>query len=444
MRYRTLLVVAALGVMQAHAQIVIGGYPRLDVSPATPVAGDEVSIQVVNGMHSNSCVPAYSDTAVRIEISPLAIYPPQYSVHVRYVESWPSQGDCMAVMTEYGPSFDLGVLALGSYYVYDGDSLVGTFAVADPCSVGGTVYNDVGNSRMMAVPQDSVMVRIAPDYSIYVLDASAPIPFPGSQYRDSALTDRNGTFMFPRVPPGLYRLSFAKKGFITQAFGLSVTEDTTFLIRLIPEGVRATIHGTVASACSNGPDTVCLQPSPMPGCTVWAMLSCDNVYVPMGVDAPILCERWVAVSDSLGRYVFDSLPITRSGEWANVSISVQGFAVQSVDTVVAYGFPTTVDFVMYRSELPVTRRSGLDTHGGAAVVRTAGAGLVVVRAGTAQRVRMEVFGLDGRREPGSVREEWVSAGTHTLSVVRSRASGMRLVRVSVDGTQHTVVDGVSR
>jgi hypothetical protein len=430
-----------LGMLCAvQAQIIIDDtYPRLDVTPAAPVVGSDVSIRVVNGMHTDGCVPTYSDTSVRIEISPILIYPPRYNVTVSYTENWPGPGICLPVMTEYGPTFALGSLALGSYYVYDGDSLVGTFEVAQPCTVGGTVVNDVGNTRMMVMPQDSVTVRIFPDYSIY-LDAQAPIPFPGSGYSDSMLTDMQGEFAFPRVPQGMYRVSFEKKGFITQVLSLSVTQDTALLVKLIPEGVLATIHGTVASACSNGPDTLCLRPAPMPGCTVWAMLACDNWFTPYGMDAPILCERLLAVTDAQGSYSFDSLPITRSGEWANVSVYVQGFTGQSVDTSISYGFPTTVDFVMYRSDLPVVSGRGTGSRSDAVV---AGAGRVTVYLSRAQTVRVELFGLDGRRVAGSVRELQLGAGSHTVET-GADGWGARVVRVTVEGTQHTFVAGARR
>jgi hypothetical protein len=424
----------------AQAQIIIDDtYPRLDVTPAVPVAGDSVFINLVLGMHSNSCTPAYRIDSVRIAVSPILIYPPRYDVYVAYQAFWPPQNGCLAVMAEYGPSFSLGELALGTYYVHDGDSVVGSFAVSQPCTVSGTVVNDVGNTRMMAMPQDSVMVRILPDYSIY-LDALAPIPFPGSGYSDSMLTDGQGEFAFTSVPVGMYRVSFEKKGFITQMLTLSVTQDTALFVKLIPEGVLANIHGTVASACSNGPDTLCLQPAPMPGCTVWAMLACDSWIMPYAMDAPILCERLLAVTDAQGHYEFDSLPITRSGEWANVSVYVQGFTGQSVDTSISYGFPTSVEFVMYRADLPVVSDSRAGSRSDAVV---AGAGSVTVRLSRAQTVRVELFGLDGRRVAGSVRELQLGAGSHTVAT-GTDGWGARVVRVTIEGKQHTLVAGARR
>jgi len=437
-----LLLLTTLGL--AQAQVIVGAYPRLDVTPAAPVVGDEVSIYLALGMHSNSCTPAYRVDSTRIDMSPILIYPPRYNVSVSYQAYWPVQDPvCLEVMTEHGPSFGLGALALGSYYVYDGDSLVGAFSVAEACSVGGIVVNDVGASRMMAHPLDSVMVRIFSDYSIY-LDAQAPIPFPGVQYSDSFLTGVDGLFEFPRVPAGMYRVSFAKRGYIAQAIALTAPPDTVLDIRLIPDGGLAVIRGAVAASCNNGLDTLCLQPTPMPGCTVWVALPCDYWILPMDMYAPILCERLCAVTDSLGEYVLDSVPIMRSGERVSVSVYPQGYAGEYVDTLIRYGLPTTVNFELDRANLPVMGAQPGTVTPVSAVQRGSGPGQLTVRAAESQVVRLAVYGMDGRRVSGGARDEWVRAGTQTLTVPSFGATGTHIVAVTVDGRQYAILWGAHR
>jgi hypothetical protein len=101
-------------------------YPQYRLTPTSPTTQDSVSFWLVKGQYSNSCVPRYI-TSFRIEHVALECFIapcPQFNeIKNSYTQSLiqplQSQIACLAVMTEYGPSFNLGKLPAGSYTIID-------------------------------------------------------------------------------------------------------------------------------------------------------------------------------------------------------------------------------------------------------------------------------------------------------------------------------------
>ncbi len=107
-------------------------YPRINITPSQPVEGDTVDLRLIKDIHSNGCVPSYTDNSYKMEMEPEAVYPPEFTIYISYTETWPPYTlMCTAVMTEYGPRFTFEDMDVGNYTVIDGDNVVGTFQVLE-------------------------------------------------------------------------------------------------------------------------------------------------------------------------------------------------------------------------------------------------------------------------------------------------------------------------
>jgi hypothetical protein len=124
-------------------------YPQYRLTPASPTVQDSVSFWLVKGMNSSSCVPRYS-TSFKIEQMAgeckMAPCPPENVIKISYTQSLiqPLQGEiaCLAVMTEYGPTFNFGKLPAGSYTILDstdGNRTLTAFSVTAAPPLGHSV-----------------------------------------------------------------------------------------------------------------------------------------------------------------------------------------------------------------------------------------------------------------------------------------------------------------
>jgi len=123
---RTVLFLSVFCVASLAAQVIdpVVLYPYLSVTPASPVAGkDSVNLQLALGSAGNACMaPTFTGLSFTVQQSPLAIYPPVYNVNLSYtLVPVPPGKMCPMIYApvDYGPSFALGKLALGSYTVTD-------------------------------------------------------------------------------------------------------------------------------------------------------------------------------------------------------------------------------------------------------------------------------------------------------------------------------------
>jgi hypothetical protein len=132
--------VCAVSCAALAAQVIdpVPTYPYLTVSPAAPVAGaDSVVLKLSLGTAGNSCMaPTFTGLSFTVIQSPLAIYPPVYNVTLTYtLVPVPPNKMCPMIYApvDYGPSFALGKLSLGSYTVTDKTTgkQVGAFSVVN-------------------------------------------------------------------------------------------------------------------------------------------------------------------------------------------------------------------------------------------------------------------------------------------------------------------------
>ncbi|MBD3344145.1 MAG: hypothetical protein GF401_03680 [Chitinivibrionales bacterium] len=125
-----ILVVALLSTL-VHAGDSTG-YPRVELYPAQPEAGDSLILSYILGVHPTTCVPEYSAQIVSKNVA--ESYPPIIMITVNYEEirSPANEPVCGQAFTEYGPVFDLGVAEFGNYFVKTATTTIATFSVAPP------------------------------------------------------------------------------------------------------------------------------------------------------------------------------------------------------------------------------------------------------------------------------------------------------------------------
>ncbi len=131
----------------AHAASPVGASPAISVSPSSPVANaDSVKLFLRLGSASNSCeAPTFTGISFVIQESALTIYPPVFNVALSYTLGPKLPIVCPDIYdpVDYGPVFQLGKLAMGTYNVTDQNtkSQVGSFSVVSALqALTDTVY----------------------------------------------------------------------------------------------------------------------------------------------------------------------------------------------------------------------------------------------------------------------------------------------------------------
>lgn len=434
-----LAVLAAAVCLQA--QIIIlpdTTYPNLQVSPAAPVAGDDVELWVIEGEHSNTCTPTYTDLSVRIEQSPLAIYPPQMTVYVSYTEVPPSgTGGCGQAFTEYGPRYTLSDVPVGSYTVIDEklDSVAGYFSVAQAWTVSGVVTDDACITDRVEMPLEGVRVTITTNSPVWYLDASGPIMPPYFYYYDTTSTSADGRFTLPDVPEGFYRMTFSLDGFTTQTMDISVYQDCSLMIKMLPEDEMGVVQGSVHLVVPGPTPTSPVSIEPCVECTVTAVLSCDDlIVVPMYKEqAPIMCALTYAVTDRDGAFAFDSIALPRDGEPVTVTASHSGYTPATFDTVMHCMLPTNLTFVLMPTTLAVSDVSARATRPSVLSYQPASNALRLdmVSSSTAT---ISVHSLDGRTVWETKAPVRLSSGHNYVSLPSHIPAGSFVAKVRGDNT----------
>ena len=220
--------------------------------------------------------------------------------------------------------------------------------------ISGTVTDDPFPSKRVPFPIKDVKVRLWQQLAILNSpSANASIPVPGQVLLDSATTSSTGAFAFkPVSSPGAYQVSFDNPLYVSREISVSVISDTSFTVLLLAAGAHARVAGTVWAACTGYLGMPCIL-QPIPGCTV--MVSKTSI-VPIGVVPlntsiayPIIAVAYTAVTDSLGRYAIDSIPLEVNGEAISVSARAAGYTAQTVDTTIRNNMPTTVNFSLAKA-----------------------------------------------------------------------------------------------
>jgi hypothetical protein len=260
---------------------------------------------------------------------------------------------CLAIITNYGPRFAFGKLAVGNYTVVDSTNngaTITTFNVtAQTVSyrVSGTVTQDAG-ALAVNVPVQKAMVYLKTGSGgpILLAKKSAAIAYPLYTIIDSATTDASGKFTFASVPQGAYVLGFVASGYQSRDVTIQVPPDTLVSVSLLKTGAVCTVTGSVKEfQIYHCPGLPCPVP-PIPGCSV-------TVYIPILVQpltmaaAPIvLGNRYTAVTDNAGLYTIDSVPVTYDNTTVTVTASKTGYASDSKQAALFSNSSVTVNFAL--------------------------------------------------------------------------------------------------
>ena len=351
-------VMVLLAGIAIHAQIQ--AYPTAVLTPSQPVDGDDVSMRLIKGMHSNSCTPTYTAVSFDLEPSMLPVYPPEIGIRLKYIEHPGNQGPCLMVITPYGPTFKFGNLNVGSYTVFDGEDAVLRFSVAEKGSVkthtiDGVVTEDTGPLEIFA-PLEGVTVYLQMQDDIYFIDDPIIMP-PEIPYRtvDSAKTDQNGHYEFSGIAGGYYRLGFVKDGYQSKygngwywAGGFTLQADTTINASLLPVDAAAVVNGNVAWAdCPDIGDGPCIL-EPVAGCSITVNFPLILMYDAVQMGSQQLVGL-TAVTDREGNYTISDVPVTYSNQPVTVSAAKEGFAPASERAALYNRGIATVNFILEKS-----------------------------------------------------------------------------------------------
>lgn len=328
-------------------------YPQPVLTPASPTQNDSVTLWLILGQSSSSCVPTYTAsfkiTQVKCIVAPC---PAEYGIILTYTENppLPLGRPCLLTITNFGPRFEFGKLAAGNYTVVDSThTTITTFTVtAQTVSyrVSGTVTQDPGATYIrMAIQSAKVYLKTGTGVPILLAKKSAAIAYPLYTIIDSATTDAGGKFTFASVSQGAYVLGFVAAGYQSRDVTIQVPPDTQVSVSLLKTGAVCTITGSVKEFHGTCPGLPCAVP-PIPGCSV-------TVYIPLLLQpltlaaAPIvLGNRYTAVTDNAGLYTIDSIPVTYDNSTVTVTASKTGFASDSKQAVLFSNSSVTVNFAL--------------------------------------------------------------------------------------------------
>jgi hypothetical protein len=250
---------------------------------------------------------------------------------------------------------------------------------------------------------------------------------------DSATSDRSGGYAFRSLVTGTeYRLRFSHPSYQYKQVNLTLEKDTALDVWMLPVGAAGSISGVVTEKCPDG--MMCLWTPPVPGCTVDVQISM-SICVMASRQKARADTTLPAVTDSLGRYRIEGIPIHElypcQGYSYSIVVSKAGFATAHQNFEPAHLMTVTVNAELER--LLATRQSVPQPRGGVLeTVKVSGSDLVVTLA-QAQSVGVELMLMDGRRVDEGSYSRFLTAGTHQLDIGNGVAPGVYLVRVSADG-----------
>jgi hypothetical protein len=245
---------------------------------------------------------------------------------------------------------------VGTYTVVDSTNKIDTvmtFSVMEKArtySVTGTVMEEPGVLTVI-VPIPKAKVYLKTQGAILLKAGVAAVspatmPYPVSSTLDSAITDANGKFSLANVSQGYYILETVAAGYQYRDVPIEVPPDTQVPVSLLKDNSYCTITGTVKTLLCPAPGTgvVCIQ-SPVAGCTV--SVSLPLVLVPLAKQsAAIVRNTYTGVSDVLGKYTIDSIPVTYSSKTVTVSAAKKNYAAATKQTALFANSAVTVNFVL--------------------------------------------------------------------------------------------------
>jgi hypothetical protein len=348
-------------------------YPFIVVQPDTPNAEkDSVVLQIMRGRANNSCLaPTYAGVSFSIEMSPLTIYPPLFTVTVQYKEIPPPKDKvCPDVYNpvDYGPVFKLGVLKLGSYAVVDSNKTVGTFIVVKKgeiplYAIKGKVIDDPSPLKRMGLPIPDVQIVVMKRVSRVTTSDPASIsniPIPETPVC-TAKTGSNGEFAVSSLASGLYRLYCTHPDFNPATLALALKSDTSVTITMVATTASAAITGLVTEIVSSS--GVAIARKPVEACTVQverpAIYYIDGATTP-SIEPGLPSASLRTITDKNGAYTISKIPIAYNGEKWLVRAFKSGYSTE-VATVALYNMRT--DSVNFDLQPPFTNTASKTVDG---------------------------------------------------------------------------------
>jgi hypothetical protein len=353
------------GAPQSASSVQAPQYPQPVITPAAPLDGDTVSLWLVLGENPNSCVPFYGTSFHIVTQHPgICTTPPctstsSFTIFLTYCQAMIETfapippGSCAQVVTQYGPRFSFGGLTAGQYTVVDSmtGQTVAAFSVKpNPnfCAISGRVTEEngalpsqpplAGCNVLLARPTIYwLAVDTLPSPSYYI-DQYLPTPAPV----DSAITDSNGNFNFPKEPPGEYMLQFSKPGYLARGAYVNVPPAAFVATSLMRANAVASVNGNVytdAGCKYSESGTVMTCPlSPVAGCTVWVQLPINYVLAKKALakraDTLLSMPGYIyaaysAITDVNGWFSIDSIPLDYTNQTVQVSVFREGYEPDS-------------------------------------------------------------------------------------------------------------------
>lgn len=435
-------------------------YPQFVLDPISPSAEDSVSLNLILGVHPNSCVPQYS-TSYSVDQFPVMCFAPpcpsEYVITVQYAETQKKIGAgmiCMEVLTPFGPTFDFGKLNAGSYTVVDDqrkDTLV-TFTVTEKPGEGrirGVVSEDVGALEIFSpIPKAKVYLQ-QPSYVLLdnmMKTGAVSWPYIPQEIVDSTTSGDDGSFVFEKLSGTSYSLRVAAEGYQTKTLGIILPGDSIVGIKLLKTGAYAAVEGTVkGQSClsSIAQDGIACAPVALERCTVtvttpgWGLMS---PIVESGTVVYMPQRLFTAVTDANGYYKVDSIPLTQNGEPVLVTFSKSGYIGQAIDTTLDHDVSTLVDAIL-QADGPVDialERPSAGVEPAGIIQFSPKDKMLSIRVDRAQMVAIDAFLSNGRREGRLSTNRHFGPGVYRFSMnSKDLGSGMVIVRVRGEDFEET-------
>lgn len=434
-----ILFLAVLAVLllafQGSAQTV-AEYPYVRTTPAHPTVEDQAAMQLVMGLAGSSCgLATYTDLSYSVTLVSGG-QSPVYQIEVLYTEV-PPPPDLICPFiydpTEYGPSYELGLLPKGLYIVRDGNSVVDSFEVTlEPvvtrAVISGSVLEDAGARDVIIMVANATVYLQVPEIFYPAPYEPQPLqPLQQDEYMpvrtvDTAVTDEFGRFALDAVEAGDYQLTVISDGHQSRSVWLSLTADTMVTITLLPVGATGTLMGTVTEACPDG--QVCLWNPPVPACTVRV-----SILIPMyEMVQKSAAGEFEVITDTDGAYRIEGIPIYSYPVYYSVQARKQGFeqAVKAGEPV--YDQAVRLDFELTRGVLAAL--PGTRTRVSTAEARLSPDGrTLTLMLPSAQNVRVDAFDLQGKRlEAFSLNRRLPSGATSLACDLKAR--GVSVLQVN--------------
>ena len=411
-------------------------YPYVITNPSSPVPGDTVTVSVVLGMSSNSCVPTFTSLEYELIPSAVTVFPPEVTMSISYEVNPPQGIVCSPAFTSYGPRYTLKGVSAGTYTVKRGDSILGAFSVSaspgpDLYTLSGKVLDDPFPQERLPLPIEGAKVYVLRPLVYILHDGGAEY---SGQIVDSAVTDAGGTFAIQDLQSGSYTIVARAEGFRRKNVGIGLSKDTSVTVHLVPDDAVATVTGTVShnNCPASGMMVPCIT-SPVPQCTVRVSLNkCPSFGGdPIGLWIP--CETFTTVTDDEGRYRIDDIPISANDLPVTVSAGKERFVTKTKTTTLSNQQIVDMDFLLDRA---YTNSHSREENG------------VVFKVATDKNVYSVGDNLKVRYSVHNTSDEEVSFGPHSSTcayelTIDSEENGVRNISghtICTDDFVYTIVE----